>query len=80
MEFTITTREIPKHHFDREKMYFPFDKLELKQGFDVPNELKSRVNYQLNAKKGGINKSQDERLYRMFKSEIDKHFQVIRVR
>ncbi len=81
MDFKITTREIPQHHFDRgEKMYFPFEKLELKQGFDVPLELKSRVNYQLNAKKVGINKVQSERLYRMFKSDIDKHFQVIRVK
>jgi hypothetical protein len=90
MEFQITTREIPEHHFNREKLYFPFDKLDVKQGFDVPIEFKSRVNYQLNAvvknksgdkRKIGLNKIQDNKEFRMFKSDKGKgYFQVIRVK
>jgi hypothetical protein len=90
MEFEITTRTVPEHHFNREKLYFPFDKLGLNQGFDVPIEFKSRVNYQLNAvvknKAGnkrtiGLNKTQSDKEYRMFKSDKGEgYFQVIRVK
>ena len=81
MDFIITTREIPKHHFNREKMYFPFEKLEVKQGFDVLKDLKSRVNYQLNGKKKGLNKVKGAtKRFGIFKTDKEEYFQVIRVK
>ena len=81
MDFPITTREIPKHHRNRKKMYFPFDKLSVSQGFDVPINLKSRVNYQLNGKKKGLNKVEGAtKEFRMFKTDKEDYFQVIRVK
>ena len=96
MEFKIETKARPSHQFSKEKIYFPFDKLEAPkgddcQGFDVPIEFKSRANYQLNAvirdksgtitKKVGLNKSQSEKEYRMTKSvKGDGYFTVVRVK
>jgi len=81
MDFIITTREIPKHHSDREKMYFPFDKLEVKDGFDVPINLRSRVNYQLNGKKKGLNKVEGAiKRFGIYKTNKKEYFQVIRVK
>jgi hypothetical protein len=79
MEFNITLSAKPTHHFNREKEYFPFDKLESPKGsevfgFDVPIGYKSQVNYQLNhvdrpkgkpTRPKGINKVQSEKEYRM---------------
>ncbi len=96
LEFKIETMDKPEHHFEKEKVYFPFEKLGapsedgLKvQGFEVPIEYKSRVNYQLNAvvknktgdkRKIGLNKIQDEKEYRMTKSNREGYFKVVRVK
>jgi hypothetical protein len=83
LEFKITKSAKPTHHFNREKEYFPFDKLEAPQGdqvfgFDVPIGYKSQVNYQLNHvnkdKAGnktpkGINKIQSDKEYRMTRGD-----------
>ncbi len=83
MEFKIETMDKPTHHFDREKIYFPFDQLgepqgDKVQGFEVPIEFKSRVNYQLNAI--GLNKVQTDKEFRMIKSNKEGFFKVVRVK
>jgi len=81
MDFIITTREIPEHHFSREKINFPFEKLEVKQGFDIEKNLRSRVNYQLNGKKKGLNKVKGAtKEFRIFKTDKEDILQVIRVK